>query len=57
MEVIGISLGAIKVFGGAALLGLAIYLPCWALARMGKGYRRFERRQRESAWSIQLIPD
>lgn len=56
MEILGISIGALIVGGKALGLGLAIFIPCWLLARLGKGYKRWERTQRESAWSIRLIP-
>jgi|SaaInlStandDraft_7_1057024.scaffolds.fasta_scaffold261502_2 hypothetical protein len=57
MEALGLTLGALVIFGKAIGLFLLIFLPCWVLARLGKGYKRWERRQRESEWSIKLIPD
>ena len=49
--------GYTVVFGGALLTFLSIYLPCWLAARLGRGYKRWAREQRESAWSIRLIPE
>lgn len=57
MEILGLTFGALVVFGEALGVFLLIFLPCWVLARLGKGYKRWERSQRESEWSINLIPD
>ena len=50
-------IGVILVLGKAVGIFLLIFLPCWGLARLGKGYKRWKRTQRESEWSIKLIPD
>ena len=56
-EALGLTIGAIVVLGKGLGVFLLIFLPCWVLARIGKECRMRERRKRESAWSIKLIPD